>query len=105
MDREALCKTEMNEKTINQLITEIVRLRFRIEEVQREKDIDVRCLRNENARLRSEIGELRQCFNEGMQEMFTPVALENELIREEGVDEGSTPKQGWERNEGLFVGR
>ena len=53
MDKEALCKAEMNEKKINQLINEIVPLRFRIEEVKREKDMDVQRLHNENARVRS----------------------------------------------------
>ena len=56
--------------------------------------MDVHCLRNENARLRREMGGLRQGINGGWQEMLvTQVAFDNELIREKGADKGSTPKQ------------
>ena len=65
MEKEALCEAEMNGKRINKLIAEIVQFRFRIEKVQGEKDIDAQRLRNENARLQSEIGGLRQCINGG----------------------------------------
>ena len=67
MDKNALCKAEINETKINQLIAEIVQLQFRIEEVEREKYIDVQCIHAENARLRSEISQLRRHFMERLQ--------------------------------------
>ena len=66
MEKDALCKAEFNEIKINQLITEIIQLRFRIEQLQQEKNIDFQHLHRENARLRVEVSQLRRFATEGL---------------------------------------
>ena len=82
MDKEALCKAEINEQKINHLISEIVQLRFRIEEVQREKYIDVQRLYTENTHLRVEMAALKKQIVEGLKE-----------LNQNETNEGSTQEQ------------
>ena len=93
MDKNALCKVEINKIKINQLIAEIVQLQFRIEDLEQEKYIDIQRIHAENARLRSEVLQMTRHFMKKLLEGTVGLLAPNNTLNKPHQEKSAIDKR------------